>query len=310
MFLCALVPEEIAFQAAIPQAYMRMPTASIFLVIPLGHEGCRQTHLVTNFFDAGFEEHCSIASLQSIGIADVHLVHTGSMFAVVAFDIDIAVAHHTSDASQQMIIGAGLADGVAVVARIQWGQVWPKVLFSQRRLALTEEAKFQFGSSQRLISHRAGAFYDFSKNVPRRNSHRLSVLGPQVAYTRGHVFFPWYKLKCGEIGLHHNICKTMLPVTELEIRQHNLGNVPAKEHITLPKPIFQRVQEVPCIHALEDGFGQCDVLFGWDIAEVVLPNLKFSNWEHGFADIVMKPDLSTFELVPWEENVASCVCDL
>ncbi len=39
-------------------------------------------------------------------------------------------------------------------------------------------------------------------------------------------------------------------------------------------------------------------------------NLKFSNWERGFADIEMKPDLSTFALVPWEENVASCVCDL
>src|SRR5260370_12409990 len=104
MFLCALVREEIAFQAAIPQAYMRMPTASIFLVIPLGHEGCCQTHLVTNFFDAGFEEHCSIASLQSIGIADVHLVHTGSMFAVVAFDIDIAFTHHTTHSSHQLLV--------------------------------------------------------------------------------------------------------------------------------------------------------------------------------------------------------------
>ena len=64
------------------------------------------------------------------------------------------------------------------------------------------------------------------------------------------------------------------------------------------------------LDALEDGFAQCDVLFGWDIAENVLPNLKFSNWERGFADIVMKPDLSTFALVPWEENVASCICDL
>jgi len=42
----------------------------------------------------------------------------------------------------------------------------------------------------------------------------------------------------------------------------------------------------------------------------VLPNLKFSNWERGFADIVMKPDLSTFVLTPWEEHVATCVCDL
>lgn len=62
--------------------------------------------------------------------------------------------------------------------------------------------------------------------------------------------------------------------------------------------------------SLEDGFAQCDVLFGWDIAENVLPNLQFSNWERGFADIVMKPDLSTFRPVPWEENVYACICDL
>jgi len=64
------------------------------------------------------------------------------------------------------------------------------------------------------------------------------------------------------------------------------------------------------LNSLEEGFGQCDVLFGWDIGEVVLPNLKFSNWERGFADIVMKPDLTTFALTPWEEHVATCVCDL
>ena len=64
------------------------------------------------------------------------------------------------------------------------------------------------------------------------------------------------------------------------------------------------------LDSLADGFAQCDVLFGWDIAENVLPNLKFSNWERGFADVVMKPDLNTFALVPWEEHVASCVCDV
>src|SRR6202163_229014 len=64
------------------------------------------------------------------------------------------------------------------------------------------------------------------------------------------------------------------------------------------------------LDSLASGFAQCDVLFGWDIAENVLPNLTFSNWARGFADIVMKPDLATFALVPWEENVASCICDL
>ena len=72
----------------------------------------------------------------------------------------------------------------------------------------------------------------------------------------------------------------------------------------------KRVAAGHFLNSLDDGFAQCDVLFGWDIAEIVLPNLKFSNWERGFSDIIMKPDLSTFAMVPWEENVASCICDL
>src|SRR5712691_8646839 len=72
----------------------------------------------------------------------------------------------------------------------------------------------------------------------------------------------------------------------------------------------KRIAAQHFLHSIEEGFAQCDVLFGWDIAENVLPNLKFSNWEHGFSDIVMKPDLATFAIVPWEEHVASCVCDL
>ena len=67
----------------------------------------------------------------------------------------------------------------------------------------------------------------------------------------------------------------------------------------------KRVAATHFLNSLEEGFGQCDVLFGWDIGEVVLPNLKFSNWERGFADIVMKPDLATFAVEPWEEHVAS-----
>ncbi|GLV59032.1 glutamine synthetase [Dictyobacter sp. S3.2.2.5] len=64
------------------------------------------------------------------------------------------------------------------------------------------------------------------------------------------------------------------------------------------------------LDGLEDGFAQSDVLFGWDIAENVLPNLKVSNINRGFGDFVMIPDLDTFALVPWEDRVASCVCDL
>ncbi len=64
------------------------------------------------------------------------------------------------------------------------------------------------------------------------------------------------------------------------------------------------------LDSVSDGFAQSDVLFGWDIAENVLPGLKISNWERGFGDFVMIPDLDTFSMVPWEEKVASCLCNL
>ncbi|MHB8600454.1 MAG: glutamine synthetase family protein [Ktedonobacteraceae bacterium] len=103
-----------------------------------------------------------------------------------------------------------------------------------------------------------------------------------------------------------------MDIADIE-KQINEGEV---EYIKIGAPdmegVFRgkRVASKFFLGSLEDGFAQCDVLFGWDIAENVLPNLKFSNWERGFADVVMKPDLATFADVPWEDNVASCICDL
>ena len=71
----------------------------------------------------------------------------------------------------------------------------------------------------------------------------------------------------------------------------------------------KRVSAQHFLSAAAEGFPQCDVLFGWDIQDRVIGTLPFSNWELGFGDIVMKPDLSTFAVVPWEEGSASVVCD-
>ena len=72
----------------------------------------------------------------------------------------------------------------------------------------------------------------------------------------------------------------------------------------------KRVTAAYFIDSIPDGFAQSDVLFGWDIAEHIVPGLKASNVDSGFGDFVMVPDVATFALVPWEERVASCVCDL
>jgi glutamine synthetase len=57
------------------------------------------------------------------------------------------------------------------------------------------------------------------------------------------------------------------------------------------------------------GFPQCEVIFGWDIAEQLIDGLAIGSADTGFADIVMVPDLSTFRVVPWEGHTAAVICD-
>ena len=63
------------------------------------------------------------------------------------------------------------------------------------------------------------------------------------------------------------------------------------------------------LNGLEHGFAQGDVLFGWDVDEQLVPGLRFTNWDTGYADLRMLPDLETFRRVPWEERVATVICD-
>ena len=54
----------------------------------------------------------------------------------------------------------------------------------------------------------------------------------------------------------------------------------------------------------EEGFGFCSVIFGWDLHdEFYFKELKISNAENGYRDIIAVPDLSSFRRIPWEDNV-------
>ena len=55
----------------------------------------------------------------------------------------------------------------------------------------------------------------------------------------------------------------------------------------------------------EDGFGFCSVIFGWDMHDqTYFKELKISNAQNGYRDIIAVPDLSSFRRIPWENNVA------
>ncbi|KAG8528748.1 uncharacterized protein KY384_006435 [Bacidia gigantensis] len=54
----------------------------------------------------------------------------------------------------------------------------------------------------------------------------------------------------------------------------------------------------------EDGFGFCSVIFGWDMHDqTYFRELKISNAENGYRDIIAVPDLNSFRRIPWEADV-------
>ncbi|MEP6948628.1 MAG: glutamine synthetase family protein [Ginsengibacter sp.] len=46
----------------------------------------------------------------------------------------------------------------------------------------------------------------------------------------------------------------------------------------------------------------CDVIFGWDAADVAYDNVGFTGWHTGYPDAPAKIDLSTFRKIPWENE--------
>jgi len=61
--------------------------------------------------------------------------------------------------------------------------------------------------------------------------------------------------------------------------------------------------------AAESGLGFCDVIFGWDIGDVLYDNVKFTGWHTGYPDAHCRIDLASFRLVPWEPGTAFFLLD-
>ena len=51
-----------------------------------------------------------------------------------------------------------------------------------------------------------------------------------------------------------------------------------------------------------DGFGFCDVIFGWDSADELYDNVTYTGWGSGYPDGVTRLDLSTHRRIPWEDG--------
>src|ERR1041384_6881000 len=61
--------------------------------------------------------------------------------------------------------------------------------------------------------------------------------------------------------------------------------------------------------ALSKGFGFCDVIFGWDCADILYDNAKVTGWHTGYPDAHAVLDPSTARLLPWEPNTVALLAD-
>jgi len=62
--------------------------------------------------------------------------------------------------------------------------------------------------------------------------------------------------------------------------------------------------------SVDSGLSFCDVIFGWDIADSLYDNTKFTGWHTGYPDTPARIDLTSFRVVPWEPGSVLFLLDL
>lgn len=55
--------------------------------------------------------------------------------------------------------------------------------------------------------------------------------------------------------------------------------------------------------AVKTNLGVCNVVFGWDAADLAYDNTAYSGWHTGYPDAPAEIDLSTFRKIPWENDI-------
>jgi glutamine synthetase len=63
-------------------------------------------------------------------------------------------------------------------------------------------------------------------------------------------------------------------------------------------------------NVIEDGGHACDYLLTVDMEMEPVPGYKFANWELGYGDFHMVPDLATLRVASWLDKTAFVICDI
>jgi glutamine synthetase len=61
---------------------------------------------------------------------------------------------------------------------------------------------------------------------------------------------------------------------------------------------------------VDHGAEGCNYLLAVDVDMNTVDGYEMSSWERGYGDFVLRPDLASLRLVPWQEGTAMVLCDL
>ena len=61
---------------------------------------------------------------------------------------------------------------------------------------------------------------------------------------------------------------------------------------------------------MDHGLEGCGYLLATDMDNDPLPGYEISNWDRGYGDFVLRPDLSSIRRVPWHDGTALVLCDV
>ncbi len=62
--------------------------------------------------------------------------------------------------------------------------------------------------------------------------------------------------------------------------------------------------------SLDEGTHSCDYLLTVDMGMEPVPDYEYANWELGYGDFHLAPDLDTLRVVDWQEKTAMVICDV
>lgn len=98
---------------------------------------------------------------------------------------------------------------------------------------------------------------------------------------------------------------------EKEIREGGIDTVVCALPDIWGRLVGKRLTAKYFLDALRSGtgFASSVYLFVTDMDMDPRPGYELTGWEKGFQDFLLKPDTSTFRVLPWHDRTAFCLCD-